>query len=114
MSDSPPTLEAVIVRIDGLEKLYETNAAAQKEALKLQAAEYERRLFDLNGEAKRIAKVQAEHVSRELFDHVTEGLKERVIALEHYRVGIEGRIWGISVAVGVFVTVLNLALRFLK
>lgn len=71
-------------RADNLVTLSENQRAADllemrnankesRRALKLQAGEYQRRLDALNGEAKRIAKIQEQSVSRELFDEAQKG-----------------------------------------
>jgi|HubBroStandDraft_4_1064222.scaffolds.fasta_scaffold15649_5 hypothetical protein len=54
--------------LDTLRKHFTALREADREALRLQAAEYERRLDSLNGEQSRIAATQAAYVSRELWD----------------------------------------------
>lgn len=66
VSDDKPmpnewTLGTLHEHLDALRK-------SDREALRLQAAEYERRLESLNGEQSRIAATQAAYVSRELWD----------------------------------------------
>src|SRR3990167_1650345 len=121
----PTTLESLVVRVVELEKqqaaeikhlrdIIDRSAVASAHALQLQANEYERRLAALNGEAERLIVNQLKSVSRELFDAAKTEQIRRISSLEVYRSNIEGKIWGISLAVGAIVTLLNIGLQFIK
>lgn len=121
----PTTLESLVVRVVELEKqqaaeikhlrdIIDRSAVASAHALQLQANEYERRLAALNGEAERLIVNQLKSVSRELFDAAQTEQIRRISSLEVYRSNIEGKIWGISLAVGAIVTLLNIGLQFIK
>ena len=100
--------------IKHLRDIIDRSAVASAHALQLQANEYERRLAALNGEAERLIVNQLKSVSRELFDAAQTEQIRRISSLEVYRSNIEGKIWGISLAVGAIVTLLNIGLQFIK
>jgi len=89
-----------------------------KRALRLQAKEYERRLKNLNGEAKRLAKFLKSTISKRAFEDFKKLLDERVGALrkaEDQRQGgmILVRILASAGALGLLISVLNaLGVRF--
>jgi len=123
---------------DALEAIRETFRAqviSDRRALELQAREYERRLDTLNHAHEQAVEAQAMTVPRELFDQYVKetGAREtamvgsqnekfaaaidavnaRVDDLVTWRSGIEGRLIGITVVVGIVVIVINLGIRFL-
>jgi len=61
--------ELVNEKIAAMDKSWSLRESAQKEALRLQAKEYERRLEMLNGEQARIAQIQMSSISRELYEN---------------------------------------------
>lgn len=64
--------------------LLDERDAAHREALKLQAAEYERRLHDLNGEYQRDKRRQQDYVLSDKFEqYVAASDEKRVDALAH-------------------------------
>ena len=66
-----------------------------KEALKIQAAEYERRLDILNGEAERLRQMQATYLPREVYDTQHESLEQRLeVVTKFMYVGI-----GLAIAI---------------
>ena len=106
--------DPLLERIEGLRALSFERSAAAKEALALQAKEYERRLDALNHEHERIAANQASSIPREVFDRVIGQHESRMADLERWRATSEGRVWGICLVIGAAVTVINIALHFLK
>lgn len=113
--------------------LREQHQTAIAMALDKQAAEYERRLGDLNHAHAQAVEAQARTVPRELFeqyvketaareaalvnaqaarfDVAVEALNARVDVLDRWRSGLEGRLIGVSAVIGVIVIVVNLAIR---
>lgn len=91
---------------------------SDRRALKLQAREYERRLKQLNGEAKRIREILATTVSHTSFEDYKKLMDERVSALrkaEDQRVGgmILVRILATSGTMGLLLSILNaMGIRF--
>ena len=104
-------------------------------ALKLQAAEYERRLETLNHAHQQAIEAQARTVPRELFDQYVKetsdredalsmaqndkmtarlsAINARIDVLDNWRSGLEGRVIGIMAVIGVLVVIVNLAIRLL-
>ena len=72
-------------KIDALERLMTARMDAQDTARILQAAEYERRLEHLNGEAERIRQREITYVPRELYERIDAQRCEDIKALESYR-----------------------------
>jgi ribosomal protein L44E len=60
-------------------------------ALKLQAREYKRRLKGLNGEAKRLRRMQEKYVSRETNDIVIENYRKEISELKTFKERMEAR-----------------------
>ena len=77
------------LKIEALEKVINTRLDAQSEALRIQAAEYERRLENLNNENARINKAAAASVLRELYDSQSATVDRRINNLELGQVTIE-------------------------
>jgi hypothetical protein len=96
-----PDPKLLAIRLDEFEKRFDERTAYHREALLLQAKEYERRLEALNGSHERIQEIQREQVRREVFDQVVAGLKDKVDEVRNFKANIEGRIWGIMAAVTV-------------
>lgn len=120
--------------LDALKELFMSINAADTKALELQAAEYERRLETLNHAHQQAVEAQARTVPRELFDQYVKesanreaalvaaqseksitaigALNDRVDEVNTWRSGLEGRLIGISIAIGIVVIIINIALRF--
>ncbi len=82
----------------------------QRQALKLQAREYERRLKHLNGEQKRIAAAAAVSVRKDLYESDKDGMDARIDALraaEDKRIGAL-RLIGLLAAGGAVTGVIGL------
>lgn len=89
-------LKALEEKSQAATALLESNAKNSSEALVKQAAEYERRLSDLNHEAARINAANASNVSREVYDankksddewkHRIESLVNAAVPLSEFRV----------------------------
>ena len=62
-----------------------------RQALKLQAKEYERRLHDLNGEAARLRGIQQEYIPREVYDAKVKELEQNIELLNAYKIKQEGK-----------------------
>ena len=77
------------LKIEALEKVINARLDAQSEALRIQAAEYERRLENLNNENARINKAAAASVLRELYDSQSATVDRRINNLELGQVTIE-------------------------
>jgi hypothetical protein len=83
--------------------ILEERIAAGKEALILQAQEYQRRLDILNGEAERLKNMQETYLPRETYEANHKYLEEKMNTLQKY-------IWiGVGGAM-----VLEIVLRFVK
>ncbi len=61
-------LAVLKVKLEAQRELFAQQLAASKEALRLQAGEYERRLELLNGEASRLREMQALYIPREVYE----------------------------------------------
>ncbi len=105
--------ELVTMQIEALRELTEARFMSSSEALKIQAAEYERRLDALNGEAARLREIQSEYLPREVYDseHKEINKKIELLALDTTRSeGTHtGKSEGISAAWAIIVTVIVLA-----
>jgi hypothetical protein len=66
-------------------------AEANEKALKVQAAEYERRLNLLNGEAARLREIQATYLPREVFENKLTELNKELLELKTYKDNTAGR-----------------------
>lgn len=121
--------------LEALKELFMSINTADARALNLQAAEYERRLEALNHAHQQAVEAQARTVPRELFDQYVKesaareaalvaaqseksitainALNDRVDEVQTWRSGLEGRMIGISIAIGIVVIVINIALRFI-
>ena len=78
------SLDILWEKVQGMQKATEVAADLMETKLKLQAAEYERRLDALNGEGDRIREILKESIPREIFDRVqlSNDLKNEVRAKE--------------------------------
>jgi len=92
-------------KIASVERLLTLRLDAQEKALMLQAAEYERRLKYLNGEAERLRQMQATYVPREVYDRVDEQRCEDIKALESYRDTQLGKQAALSAVVAAVVSI---------
>jgi hypothetical protein len=134
---APATLTTALLaeRLAAERALREQAVAYIDKALQLQAAEYERRLDDLNHAHAQAVEAQAKTVPREMFDQYVketaareqalmtaqsekaavqvETINARVDELVQWRSGIEGRLIGISAVIGVVVIVVNILIRVL-
>lgn len=72
-------------------KYFEAKFQFIDKALQLQAAEYERRLSALNGEAERLRNMQAMYVPRETFDTVIREFEKKIEILTAVNLKGEGR-----------------------
>ena len=72
------TLAILWTRFEALEKQMDERRQSDREALSLQAREYERRLDGLNNEHGRIEKAASLFVTREKFDAAVDELKRLV------------------------------------
>lgn len=107
------TLELLEERIKHERELREQSEAFLSEALEIQAKEYERRLGVLNHAHEQAIAEQARTVSREIYDQYVTTNDEKVSDLSKWRAGIEGRIVGIGVVIGLVVILINIAIRFI-
>jgi hypothetical protein len=91
------------LNVDDLERLarLEEKQVAAREALRLQHAEYQRRLEALNGEAQRIAEIHQEKVGSEVYDSQRKEDQRRILAIEKTQARLYG---GIAVLAAVGVT----------
>jgi hypothetical protein len=71
--------------------LLEEMILSRDRELRLQAAEYERRLTVLNGEGTRIQEILKESIPREVFDRTIESMRTRIAATEAALIKAEGR-----------------------
>lgn len=78
----PPDLHEIATRIAVVERALELRIEALEKAIELQAAEYARRLNDLNHEAARILSAQQSSVNREVYTGEYRRIDERVNRLE--------------------------------
>jgi hypothetical protein len=85
--------------------LLEEQIRGRDERLKIQAAEYERRLEGLNHENERIMEILKQSVPREVFDRVIEGMNAKTQVNTDYISAEKGRLrlerfipWAIAVA----------------
>lgn len=74
------TIYVLIERID-----------AMKEALELQAKEYERRLDLLNGEARKLHDMQQSYIPREVFDRMVTSLESKIQINTDYKKEQDGK-----------------------
>jgi len=76
--------EVAVLRaeLDALKKLSDERREADRDALKLQAAEYERRLAALNHEADQLRRMQATYLPREVYEAEARELRSRAEALK--------------------------------
>ncbi len=88
--------ELLCFKIEALEKLTEERFESSRIALKIQAAEYERRLNMLNGEQERNRQVIESCIPRELYASEHQALVQKVDSLLESRSNTEGRTKGIS------------------
>jgi len=72
-------------KLEALERFLTSRMDGQDRALSLQAAEYERRLKILNGEADRLRQMQATYVPRELYDRIDAQHSEDIKDLKRCR-----------------------------
>lgn len=95
---------------------------AVEKARQIQFNEYERRLDNLNHAHQQAVEAAAKTVPREMFeasqsameakyDVALSDLNKTADSLSNWRSGVEGRIIGISAAIGIAVIVINLGLR---
>ena len=113
MTHVPHSVDTLAIRVIELERrVYERFALLDK-ALQLQAFEYDRRLEALNGEAGRLAVMQAHYVPREVFEAKIVELDKVTRVLQDYRSNLEGRIYGGMAVVGIVITLISLGLRFI-
>jgi hypothetical protein len=78
-------------KICELERLQNVKFDEAKNALKIQAVEYERRLENLNNEASRLTKMQVTYLPRETYQTQYENLCIRTDNMEKFRVGLESK-----------------------
>ena len=97
--------QLVDTKILALERFLVTRMEAQDRALQLQAAEYERRLEHLNGEAERIRQREITYLPRELYERIDAQRCEDIKALESYRDTQLGRQTILSAIVAAVVSV---------
>jgi hypothetical protein len=96
--------EHVAVReaLGALKSLFDARVLSDRRALELQAAEYERRLDDLNHAHEQAVEAQAMTVPRELFDQfVKESVSSRAAALEAMGSRLEASIENVGKAASV-------------
>lgn len=61
-------IQVLEAKLDALERLVDEKFKASREALQIQANEYERRLSALNGEASRLREMQSTYLPREVYE----------------------------------------------
>lgn len=96
-----------------MDKVVKEKFKSLKKALKLQATEYQRRLYDLNHENERIKEVQKDSIPREVFDRVISEinlrleriLNDRITPLEAYKTKQEGSLRVIMYLIGVVIAI---------
>ena len=88
-------IELVRLRGDMRVEIAELKAAvaASHTALELQAAEYARRLMDLNHEAQQLKDMQAKYTPRETYDRDAREADTRIRRLENLSENWAGRMW---------------------
>lgn len=98
----PANTRALFMTTKFLFMFFEEKFKALRQALKLQAKEYERRLEALNHEAEQLKNMQATYVSKEVFDRtndakdqryerIADELKEKIDLLNQWKTKQEGR-----------------------
>jgi len=97
--------QLVDTKLQSLERIFNTRMDAQDKALQLQAAEYERRLEHLNGEAERMRQREITYLPRELYERIDAQRCEDIKALQSYRDTQLGRQTVLSAIVAAVVSV---------
>ena len=105
--------ELLLMKICGLEKLYEERFEAYQTSLSLQAKEYERRLNALNGEAERLRSMQMTYVTKELYELNHKELSNKINDNKDLLTRISGKSQGISAAWVVIVVIASLVVSVL-
>lgn len=102
-------------RLVDLEEHLRSIRSGDREALKLQAIEYERRLEALNGEQAKISGLERNYVKLDMFNTKHDQVVDAIAELKIYRANIEGRMWGIAIIIGVVFSAISFLLaRFWK
>jgi len=97
--------ELLCTKIEALERLTEERFQDAEQALKIQAAEYERRLEALNNEAARINQAAARSVSRELFDATIKSLDDKVHHSAQYGAQTKGMYSGSTITITIMISI---------
>ncbi len=113
--------ELLLSKLGALEKLTEERFDSNKVALKIQAAEYERRLDFLNGEAERLRQMQSTYLPREVYEVKVDDLMNKINNNSKILSQSAGRTEGISIAQATIfaiilflISVASLIIAFLK
>ncbi len=101
------SLKELLVERD---RRYEERFIASTQALRLQAAEYGRRLDALNGEAERLRQMQATYLPREIYETSQTEVIKKVDELRQGRNVTEGKSQGISAVWLVIVVLIGFAI----
>lgn len=110
-------------RIHSLHELFRAEQAAAAKAIEKAEVANQRHFESINGLNDRLERQAALMPTRDYVDTqlatLTRNIKEesartdaRLTTLEHWRSSAEGKVWGISFAVGLLFTLVNIALRF--
>lgn len=113
------TNEELRLEVNHLREINNIQAEASKQALQIQAKEYERRLTALNGEAERLREMQQTYVQKSVYEVEMQSAREARAELKEYQDKAEGRAQvisilisvGISISVGIIITVINLLVK---
>ena len=123
MGATETELAVLRAELKALREQTDLRFAAGEKALQLQAAEYDRRLAALNGEAERLRQMQVSFVPREVYEKLSQSQSalaavniERVLKLEglaesnKQNLGVlsAGNMWLTRLVIGTFLTALIL------
>ena len=91
--DNRATLARIEERVEALRREMIQHEKISDQRIALAAGELARRLEGLNGEAERLASMQATYVNRETAEMQHAGFDHRILALERYQSNLDGKQW---------------------
>ena len=113
MADDVKHLRAMLTqRMDATDVLVEERFASLKLARDLQDVEVARRLEVLNGEAGRLADMQATYVPREVYDAKTQEIAKDLLELKTFRAETTGKGFAYAPFISVAVAVIGALIVF--
>lgn len=113
-------IEETTEKIHALDKELAVERAERKhevmyieKARGIQAAEYERRLHALNGEAQRLRDIQATYVPREVFEGFQKDITREITELKEYKNTAQGRQTIIAVIIPILISLGFLIINYI-